>query len=449
MAGQESVHKAQRARSSHVVIEDVQRPKAVLQSAHAQVQASEASAVPLLRHAMHEGPVQSANGGINRPSVSSAHGDALRPQIAGSWTSLLEAVARPPSNLHGHAQPLGQFGASVVDESVYALHDGERALQAGTMPTAPQLGGVMGVHQHEQDANAKLTLSGMEAKVSPLLRPRADAGLSVPGSTLGSPHTSGADLIRMKPMPSTPSAAHLQQAESAVATSIVQTQIACPKMPTPIPGSHSRLSALQASAVEKPRPLSLLERARAQQKAAPLLDALQASPHDRPVPQPTEDATVDAASSVSALSALSQDVPAATGATDVSSPQAAKLSMSADTSGRSPLLQNRQVPEFLKEPSSFPRQQSRHRDGMPSRTWEQPTSATDPWAHNVQPMHDSKRVHQAPGIRPLRSSAVPEKQMQADPASPSQHMSAMDMINQMVQRDSRPGQQHKVRCVSG
>lgn len=336
-----------------------------------------------------------------------------------------------------------------MDGSVYAPHDGQRALQAGIMSTAPQLGGVMGAHQHTKGANAKLTLSGMEAKVSPLLRPRAGAGLSVPGSIRGSPHPRGADLMHMKPMPSAASAAHLHQAEPAVATSIVQTQIACPKMPTPSPGSHNRLSALQASAVEKPRPLSLLERARAQQIAAPLLDALQGSPHDLQVPQPTEDATVAAASSVSALSALSQDVPAATGATDVSSPQAAKLSLSADSSGRSPLLQNRQVPEFLKEPSSFPRQRSRHRDGMPSRTWEQPTSATDPWAHNVQPMHDSKRVHQAPGFRPLRSSAVHEKQMQADTASPSQHMSAMDMINQMVQRDSRTGQQQKVRCVSG
>lgn len=163
------------------------------------------------------------------------------------------------------------------------------------------------------------------------------------------------------------------------------------------------------------------------------------------MPHKSEDTTTAHAPSSSALSALSQDLPVPVSVAESGLQQAAKLSPTAVTPGSSPLLQDRHVPEFLKEPTGAPRQRSTQHDQRPAWSWQQPTSQTDPWAHDKLARRETRREHGAPGTRPPRSFAVPEEQVETAPSP--QHMSAMDMIKQMVQRDGRPGLQQNSRCV--
>lgn len=411
-----SIGKTMPAPSHQVQHEDNLFQETVFHGAFSLTQANESSTVPLLRHHMQDHDGQRADDGVRDSNVAAT---ALRPHITASWTLLLDDASLSDSGL--------QSSPSITNAPVDKPYDSLASTLANSMPRGQH--GIEGSHDRTRDPKGELSPSDMESKVSPLLRARADVGQVSIDSPVPPIHEAG---------PGNPP-------NPAGATSVTHTQISRPKMPSPSPASLNRLASLQAGG-EIPKPMSLLERARVQQKAAPLLDALLGDSRGQVLPRKSEDTTTAPTPSSSVLSTLANDVPAPVGAADSVFAQATKLAPAAVNPGTSPLLQDRQVPDFLKEPTSAPRQRSRQHEQRPTSSWQQPTSQTDPWAHDTREMRETRREREAPGTRPPRFFAEPEEQVEAAPSP--QHMSAMDMIKQMVQRDARPGQQLKGRCVS-
>lgn len=408
------------------------RRTALLRSSYADVQADQPSRSPLL---------QSSTSTVRLPSDVTAvqeHGsptsaivdfdDILQPQVTSSWASLLDPMSQPHPSFQQH------YG----NDSSPARSTVKIAVQSPTETLSSVESELQGV-----------TLLDQERALSPPCRRQAGARQAIANAAVRQAPASPVERLQNRPVTiqdEGPREHYGKDLASALGPS--STQFSRPKMPGLSPASQARLASLQASTAGSPKPQSLLQRARIQQDAATVVDRLMAAPRKQSV---LLDAARTPHPSASALAALTQDFTPVESAVNKVVQHTAKLhSMLSslgdrDSTGLSPLLQDRFVPEFLKEPAAV--RQRRSGDWSGREAWHAPTTRVNPRADDTFSGHPAYQGNREVNRKGPGQINVPQDQWSGGSASSSQQLSAMDLIKQMVHRDSKPSPPQHSRYV--